>query len=205
VRVAIITSASGGTPWAKATVPCNAEYALRHGYSLLVKHETYERGLAEGLHGILRTLDEYDLVWTLDADCLVTNHTLRIEDVPGLGEHVTLCEEGIMPRNRFNCGSMVWRDTDGTRGLIHDLIASEEEWRNPSKCEFIWQSWLANHAEQLGDTLTVLPQRAFNSVAWEHSGGGCLWQPGDFVYHPCGFDHANRLPTLERMCGEVVR
>jgi len=186
-------------------MPGRLEYAMRHGYSLIAVHETYGHGISDGLHRIMRLIDEYDLVWGLDADCLITDHTRRIEDVPGLGPHVTVCEEGIIARNRFNCGAIVWRSTDGTRNLIRDVIASEPEWRNPSKCEFIWQSWLAIHAERLGAWLTALPQRAFNSVAWDHSGGGNHWQPGDFVFHPCGVEHAKRLPLLERMCGEVVR
>jgi hypothetical protein len=52
-------------------------------------------------------------------------------------------------------------------------------------------------ADVLGDTLTVLPPRAFNSVAWNHSGGGSHWQPGDLVYHPCGIvPHSLRAEAL---------
>jgi hypothetical protein len=81
-----------------------------------------------------------------------------------------------------------------TRRLLLAIIVAESEWRS-MPCG--WQTWLAEHAAEIGDKLTIVRQRAFNSVAWNHSGGGCHWQPGDLVYHPCGIvPHSLRAEAL---------
>ena len=202
MNVCIFTSVSDGTPWAADTLPNRAEYCLRHGYSLLVRHQHYQHAL-RCQDELAALLDRFDLVWTLDADCIVTNTRQRIEDVAA-GRHVTVCEEGIVDRNRLNCGSMVWRNTPQTRTVLAAIKQSEPEWANPSFHAYSWQSWLAAKADLLGDWLTIMPQRSFNSVEWDWGGGGCHWQPGDFVYHPCGVEHGSRSAILRERLLEVV-
>ncbi|NBW13192.1 MAG: hypothetical protein EBR82_34740 [Caulobacteraceae bacterium] len=112
-----------------------------------------------------------------------------------------MCEESICDWNRLNCGSMVWRSTPLTQYLLLDMVRSGYEWR-AMPCG--WQTWLAEHAAELGDTLTVLPPRSFNSVAWNHSGGGSHWQPGDLVYHPCGIvPHSLRAAALREIAATL--
>jgi len=191
VNVAIYTSISAGcAEFAKATTPSKTAYCLRHGYSLVLRNRPYREALLESLRDVWGLLDEFDMVWTLDADCLITG-TAPIHELPGLGKHVTVCNESIVNWNRLNCGSMVWRQTREASVLLEDIIESERAWR-AMPCG--WQTWLG---QRECDALTVLPPRAFNSVVWNHSGGGCHWQPGDLVYHPCGIvPHSLRAEAL---------
>jgi len=194
VNVCIYTSISPGcADFAAATTPGKLRYCLRHGYSLVLQNRPYHEALIESLRDIYELLYYFDIVWTLDADCLITG-TAPIHELPGIGKHVTVCEESIVDWNRLNCGAMLWRSTGAVRFLLADMIACEREWR-AMPCG--WQTWLAEHAAGLGDKLTVLPQRTFNSVSWNHSGGGSHWQPGDLVYHPCGIvPHSLRAEAL---------
>jgi hypothetical protein len=194
VNVAIYTSISPGcAEFAAATTPSKLRYALRHGYSLVMRNRPYHEAVLQSLRDVHRLLDQFDMVWTLDADCLVTG-TAPIHEVPGLGQHVTVCKEAICDWNILNCGSMVWRRTLTTRSLLEKIAILEHKWR-AMPCG--WQTWLAEHAAGLGDKLTVLPPRSFNSVVWNHSGGGSHWQPGDLVYHPCGIvPHSLRAEAL---------
>ena len=191
MNVAIYTSISAGcAEFAKATTPSKTAYCLRHGYSLVLRNRPYREALLESLRDVWGLLDEFDMVWTLDADCLITG-TAPIHELPGLGKHVTVCNESIVNWNRLNCGSMVWRQTREASVLLEDIIESERAWR-AMPCG--WQTWLG---QRECDALTVLPPRAFNSVVWNHSGGGCHWQPGDLVYHPCGIvPHSLRAEAL---------
>ena len=191
MRVAIYTSISEGcAEFAKATTPSKVSYCLRHGYSLVLRNRPYHQAVLASLDDTRRLLEEFDMVWTLDADCLVTG-TQPIHEVPGLGRHVTVCEESIVNWNRLNCGSMVWRSTVAVRHFLLDMIEAEPEWRS-MPCG--WQTWLGQRERE---RLTVLPPRAFNSVSWNHSGGGSHWQPGDLVYHPCGIvPHSLRAEAL---------
>ena len=188
MRVALFVSVSENiADLAKLTMPHKLAYCLRHGYSLVVDNRPYAEALAS-VGDIARLLDVYDLVWALDADAVITDQSQRIEQLPCLGPHMTVCEEGIVEWNYMNCGSVVWRNTQRSKDLCHEIQAAEAEWR-PMPC--VWQTWLWKHLERLDDAVTVAPLRAFNSCEWTHPGGGngepgTHWQPGDFVWHPCG-------------------
>jgi len=201
MNVCIYTSISPGcAEFAAATTPSKLRYCLRHGYSLVLRNRPYHEAVLASLDDVRNLLNEFDAVWTLDADCLVTG-TAPIHEVPGLGPHVTVSKEAICDWNILNCGSMVWQATSTTRRLLLAIIVAESEWRS-MPCG--WQTWLAEHAAELGDALTVLPPRSFNSVAWNHSGGGSHWQPGDLVYHPCGIvPHSLRAAALREIAATL--
>lgn len=198
----LVTSVSSSTPWAAVTLPNRVEYCLRHGYTLHVANESYEHAVAHGHSLLLDLLARHDLVWALDADCLITDMRQRIEDVPDLGRHVTVCAEGITPETKINGGSVVWRDTDLAFAL---LMASEKcvpTWR---QCRYGWQTWIGERLDELAHVVTVLPPTAFNAVEWSWGGGGSYWRPGDFVFHPCGLPHGERSARLREMLSEVIR
>jgi hypothetical protein len=189
------------------TLPNKAEYCLRHGYSLVADNQPYE--MAVSRTDLLRHyLDRFDLIWTLDADTVLTNMAVPIDSLDCLGPHVTVCEEGIVGWNRINCGSMVWKNTFQSRWLAKHLSETHEQWR-PMPCG--WQTFLGDNAHALGDVLTIAPLRSFNSCVWNrpansHDEVGGHWQAGDLVYHPCGvFPREEKLRWLSSALGEVQR
>jgi hypothetical protein len=204
MNVCIYTSMSPGcADFAAATTPSKLRYCLRHGYSLVLRNRPYHEAVLASLDDVLRLLDQFDMVWTLDADCLITG-TAPIHKLPGLGEHVTVCEESIVDWNRINCGSMVWRRARETTAILRFLINAKERWRR-MPCG--WQTLLGDISTDpisIGGWLAVLPPRSFNSVAWNHSGGGSHWQPGDLVYHPCGIvPHSLRAAALREVAATL--
>jgi len=188
VKVAIVVSVSDGiADIARLTMPNKLEYALRHGYSLFADNQPYAEAI-RNTTVVCWYLDRFDLVWTLDADAVITNMGTRVETLDCLGPHATVCEEDIVSWNRLNCGSVIWRDTRETRQLLRNIQAAEHEW-HAMPCG--WQTWLAQERIILGGALSVAPCRSFNSCAWNKPAGsdgepGSHWQPGDFVFHPCG-------------------
>jgi len=203
MRVALCTSISPGcAAFASATTPSKLAYCLRHGYSLLLVNRPYEDAAYQGLSDLLRALDDYDIVWSLDADCLITG-IHAIHELPGLGPHVTICCETISQSSPINCGSVVWQSTERSRRLLQEMYDAEPEWR---RMPHITQSWLADRLPQLqrDSTITLLPPKAFNSTVWNHSGGGSHWEPGDLVYHPCGVvPHELRAEALRELAATL--
>jgi hypothetical protein len=157
--------------------------------------------MEEAVRGVGRLpwlLEKYSLVWCLDVDCLITDLRQRIEDVPGLGPHASICEEGVFDAVPLNGGSVVWKSTDGTRSLVDEIVSAEPEWRGFSHNI---QQWLAMHLDRLKDRLTVCHKRAFNGV---HHHGMKVWEPGDFVYHPCGMSAGARCAMLTDHLRQVI-
>ena len=206
--VAVVTSVSskiGGL--AMLTMPNKFEYCLRHGYTLIADYLDYESAVC-GTHLLCHYLDRYEMVWTLDCDAIVTNMATPIHALDCLGPHVTACEEGIVDWNRLNCGSVVWRNTPEARGVLNRISDSRHEWQF-MPCQ--WQTWLGMLASDRPDIVTTAPLRAFNSCVWNRPANardeiGGHWQPGDFVYHPCGvFPHEEKVRWIERTLPLVDR
>lgn len=208
MNVAIVTSVSSGNAGIAAlTTPNKLEYCLRHGYSLVADNQPYEQAVAN-MRTINHYLDRFDLVWTLDADAVITNMTVRIDELPCLGPNATVCEEGIVDWNWINCGSMVWKNTEATRHLLEAVDAAEPVWRH---LVCITQTWIGEVARRRPEFVTVAPLRSFNSCEWNRPGNaegepGTHWQPGDFVYHPCGvYPLDERQSRLARAMQQVIR
>jgi hypothetical protein len=208
MSVAILTSVSGNVAdLAAITVPNKLEYCLRHGYSLIVDNQPYEEAV-RNTHYLCGYLDRFDLVWALDCDAIITDMTTRIEAVPSLGPHMTVCEEGIVEWNRINCGSIVWKNTTESRALLRMISERVDEWRGLA-C--IWQTWLQNTKTVPHDLVTVAPVGAFNSCVWNRPANardeiGGHWKPGDFVYHPCGvYPMGERVKWIQSALLEVRR
>lgn len=208
MTVAVLTSVSAKiAELATLTVPNKLEYCLRHGYTLIAENLPYSEAIAK-TDRLCHYLDQFDFLWCLDADAVITNMASRIDALGCLGPHATVCEEGIVEWNRLNCGSVVWRNTTTTRALLQQIAACRSEWESLA-CG--WQTWLASERVILSGALAVAPLRSFNSCVWNRPGNGegppgSHWQKGDFVFHPCGvFPQAERLRVIADALQDVVR
>ena len=208
MSVALVTSVSANiADLAAITVPNKLEYCLRQGYTLICDNQPYDQAAAR-VDLLCHYLDRFDLVWTLDCDAVITDIRQPIHELACLGPHVTVCEEGIVHWNRVNCGSMVWRNTTKARVLLQTIAEDRDRWAGLA-CG--WQTLLGEFASVGVDVLTVAPLRAFNSCVWnrpanERNEVSGHWQPGDFVYHPCGvFPMEERTEWLKRILTQVRR
>lgn len=192
-RVAMLTSVSQVCrPWAEITNSNHANYCLRHNYTYIARSLPYELALSD--FKFIRSLfDYFDIVWCLDADAVVTNFNIKVESLP-LGCGLNVCEEGLLPYVYINCGSTIWIKGEESNELLTLLAESEHEWRQAQ----FWQGWIANKlkAGLLIDMVKVHPSKTFNSC---HSGKTCLWQAGDFVYHPCGMKLQERVENIRKI------
>ena len=207
MRVAIVTSVSANVAeMARLTVPNKLEYCLRHGYSLVADNQPYDEAVLN-THYIASYFSRFDIVWTMDADTVITNMKQRIEELPCLGPHMTVCEEGIVEWNRINCGSIVWRNTPETHALLNTIHERADHWRN-MPC--VWQTWLGHASTKPADLITVAPIGAFNSCVWNRPANardeiGGHWKPGDFVYHPCGvYPFGERLKWVQQALQSTI-
>jgi hypothetical protein len=201
-KIAMFTSVSANiAEIANLTMPNKLEYCLKHDYSLIIDNQKYE-DCVDRTHAITYLFNEYDIVWCLDADAIITNMNIPFHTLECLGENITVCEEKIVDWNRINCGSIVMKNTLKTKTLLQLISVTKHQWE---KLPTQWQTWLANKADSLGDMLTIAPVRSFNSLEWNLPAGSATWGPpgsnwhsGDLVYHPCGvFPREERIKYLK--------
>jgi hypothetical protein len=188
MRIAIFTNTSKEIyDMASITMPNKLEYCLRHNYSLIINDQPYEDIMVK-MNTLIPLLSNYDILWYMDADTIITDMSKRIEDLDCLGPHITVCEEGIVSWNHINCGSIIFRNTNDSKAILQAITDNEKDWK-PLVCQ--WQTWLYAIKDNIGDILTIAPLRSFNSCVWNRPGNGpglpgSHWKEGDFVCHPCG-------------------
>ena len=195
MRIAIFTNVSKEIEdMSSLTMPNKLEYCLRHNYSLIMNDQPYNDIMVK-MNTLIPLLGNYDILWYMDSDIIITDMTKKIEDLDCLGPHITVCEEGIVPWNHINCGSIIFRNTNNSKAILQGITDNEKDWK-PLICQ--WQTWLYAIKDNTGDTLTIAPLRSFNSCVWNKPGNGpglpgSHWQEGDFVCHPCGMFPYNPL------------
>lgn len=177
--IALVTSSSKNTPWAKYTIQNKAEYCRKQGYTLIARNLPYQEAVKD-FDFLIRLFNSFETVWTLDADAIITNPDKKLEDID-LSHGMNICEEGIRGDCRVNCGSVIWKGFEAVSmiGLIENR---KSEWEADP---FVWQSFINRITDNpiVSPLLKIHPVGTFNSC---HHGDTNNWKPGDFVYHPCG-------------------
>lgn len=209
MRIAIFTNVSKEIrEMASLTIPNKVEYCIRHNYSLIMNDQPYDEIMVK-MNSLIPLLNNYDILWYMDADTIITDMTKRVEDLNCLGPHITVCEEGIVSWNYINCGSIIFRNTNNSKIILQAITDNEKKWK-PLVCQ--WQTWLFNIRNSVGDTITIAPLRSFNSCVWNKPGNGpglpgSHWQVGDFVCHPCGiFPYSPlRVAYIKETLQKVIR
>jgi hypothetical protein len=202
MRVLLWTSMSNNiSEIISLTAPNKLEYCLKQGYSFLLDNQKYEDAMSRS-YALIPLFEEYDLIWAIDADTIITNMNIPIHTLSCLGDHVTVCEENMVYWNKINCGSIVYKNTPQTKWFLKAISENKDKWE---KLVCQWQTWLAGISNQIGDILTIAPPNSFNSIEWNLPASSAVWGPpgnnwksGDLLYHPCSvFPREERIKYLK--------
>jgi hypothetical protein len=189
-------------------------YAARHGYIYREggeEHWDRERPIPWSkipfVLSELARLPEGALIWLSDADVLITNPALRIEDQMGSllpdGKDMLLCIDSC---GHINSGNILMRNTSWTR----------DYWKRVGEqTDLLYHIWWENAAmiklletvpDDLAHTEITNQHKRFNAYLRGLPGQG-LWEPGDWLVHFAGVYSPKEMNELidriER--GEVPR
>lgn len=213
----VITTLVIGADYKRRLARCLASkesYAAKQGYTYVQGDEKFwdrTRPIAWSkipflLH-VCSTLPEGALVWQSDADVLITNMDLRVEDhvVPLLpvGKDLLLTKDAC---GSINTGNMIFRNTAWFRGFLK---------RSLEQTQFTYHIWW-EQAAMIYLLQTVETDAAMIEVSMEHKRfnaflrgqpGQPLWEPGDFLVHFAGVGDDKQIQELTDAClsGKVPR
>ena len=212
-----ITTLVIGADYTRALATClnsKKAYAEKHGYKYIqAGTEFWDRtkpiawSKIPFLLDVCGKLPEGALVWQSDADVLITNDSLRLED------HVI----PLLPNDRdmvmtldacghINSGNILFRNTAWTRDF----------WKRVGECDHLtYHPWWENAAmielfeKNPVDHEKILISRnhkAFNAYLRAIPGEEA-WTPGDFLVHFAGVYDLKTMEDYAQRCsaGEVVR
>ncbi len=191
------------------TFPSLREYCEKWGYATyfgepfvgLDPRDTYNRFI---IPYNLFLQENFDAVMWLDADAMITNHHIRIED--RLGDEKFVIASDL---HGLNAGVFIVRNHVETRELFLSLInlGKKLTGEHPFREQEALNRYLAfDHYKHIA---TVLPQRMMNSVVNafyqrppDFSGN---WQPGDWILHFPGITLADRCRVAPDFVSQIVR
>lgn len=202
-RIAILTLAIGAD-YKRDLTAClesKREYAARHGYTYFEGSEEFwdrHRPIAWSkipfwLHVLKTYKDKFDYLWISDADVLITNPSLKLED------HVIPCmptSADIMWNfdacHHLNSGNMIFRPTQYLEDFLNRVWNYTED---------IYHIWYENYAmikcsiSEDEKIFALKSHEIFNAYIGGHKGER-LWTPGDFLVHFAGVYDGKRIKDL---------
>jgi mannan polymerase II complex MNN10 subunit len=221
-----MTTAETSYDW--MTISNKYEYASQHNYDLLwsfsaptatsnyAKHWDKLDMIRDAVQTTLSGKAEYEWVWMLDYDTLITNPSIRIEDV--IEKSLSFAESQGKTRDNiqmvltrdcepFNAGSMLFRVSPWLLGFL-------EEWKGglqpetPNRTEQdVLRDMLLDNGFEVEEKSVVVRQTWFN--AYPEELGRCRderdpgdWEKGMFLIH---FPGAKWFLEEEDAVGRLVR
>lgn len=151
---------------------------------------------------------KYSWIWALDVDALITNTTVRLEDL--ISKSLSFAENHenkgsstvqiILTKDHepVNLGSVIFRSSPWIIDFItkwssrYGTICPQNEAEPLCNEQEILRDMLAINAEGVRDHTVIVPQRWMNSYAEEVNqyldpkDEGRVWERGDFVIHFAG-------------------
>lgn len=185
---------------ADVTMPPLRKYCEQHGYRLVIhmdeKHQDDPRPFGfrkteAALTELQRLPYGTGILCVMDADILITNHSIKLESFLDL-EHDMWATHDV---NGFNSGIYLIRATRGTAKLLEDAIS-----RSSNIGVHGEQDALRDTLRLIGfrDLLKIVPHPSFNSYLYteygltmEHHQG--QWEKGDFCLHLPGRENSRRI------------
>ncbi len=183
MKIALLSTHSpGNAELARLTEQNRWDYSARHGYDLITLRMSYEESFDRGLLKLAHALQEYDVVFAIGSDVVITNPHVQIEAIARLARTgtVALMSREMAGRSAVNNDVAIWLQANrAAEAVIGRIRAARHIWEVMPN---LWQSFIADTPAML-ERVTVLEPRALCAT---DQGGEWLWEPGDFVCHLLG-------------------
>ena len=182
---------------AELTVPLMQEYCTKHGYSLHALHINDVDVIKSRGRVIASLLPKYDAVVHIDADCLLTNLNISIEQIADFSKdwHIAASGNGTF----INDGVCIWRKRESVeiflslfnRGqygdaILQDAVAISQalDVYNPPPCMI--------NACIPEEYHPAMPESA-------------RWNPGDFCLHLLAINNSRRVLLIREHINLIQR
>lgn len=123
MKIKVITAFEGECLYKDITVPNMQEYCDRHGYELVTKFDNWDYSERYYYWRKVEMIKEHigtcDYLLFLDADCLITDQTKKVEDVFDLNYNINVSTDDW----DIQCGGMFFKNSDWTINFLNNWWA----------------------------------------------------------------------------------
>lgn len=155
---------------------------------------------------------KYDWIWVTGSDVMVTNFTVKLEDIIDNNFDFIITVDCL----NINNDSFLVRNAPLSINWLKKVVSMREEYSNAKWYE---QSAMIDTIEMMGNRIKILPQRVMNSYDyWQYPqdyqphidkkdlfGNSGQWEQGDFVIQWPGLSLQQRLPLAAQTLNLVIQ
>jgi len=167
-------------------------YAQKHGYDFIgytVSLDPSRPTSWSKIKAIQQHLEKYDWVFWSDADVVIMNHEIKLEQFIDDNFHLILCPGHEWP---INAGNFFLKNCPWSFELL-ERIYNETKFINSTLWEQDALYHLLFYKEPiLQKDVKFMPQRQFNAYIRNQRHPGC-YKPGDFLVHFSGAPQREKL------------
>jgi hypothetical protein len=195
------------------TLPSKQRYAKKHGYDLLSMrslgcdiHEIFGRNEI-GFQRALRSFEmllSYDVVVWLDADSIITNDELKIEDIIGDSKYTFYASYDWHGYSNFSCGNFIIRKTPNVQDFINAFYSVGSSLSGPGREEQNTLNIMHMHTH-FKNEFKILEHKFLSSIPTQEMYGSRWvaarpivgqWNQGCFLAHLTGASNKGRIEIL---------
>jgi hypothetical protein len=183
---------------AEVTIPPLRRYCVRHGYDLVLHRGGYgnrdRSPTIQKTEMILNLLPSVEMIFSVDVDALITNHTIKLESFLD-EEHDFFSTHDV---NGLNTGVYFIRNTPKGRAFLASTMASAGRADFPTEQDAIRMLLSLFY---MGRFFKQLPHPSINSYHYAEYGMTKTHeegehQPGDFILHLPGCTNERRIEVF---------
>jgi len=226
MKILIYTGYANGergnfTEWANKTTQNKFEYAEKHGYGFLSErnYKGYDRPISwYKIYKILNLINDYDWVVWMDADSLITNYNVKIEDIINqevdrkktvfLSPKDLPIECSLPPLKETNyiitqddyspcMGIFLIKNCEWSRNFFKKIYEQTNHLNDPIWDNRAQDSLLYNNPE-LMENIKFVPQKTLNSFTLN-------WTVGDFIIHWPATESERKKRYTEEYLNQVIK
>lgn len=191
-KIAIVSLAAGSKYIETVSIGFENKrnYAELHGYDFVLelRHLDKSRPIPWSKIKIIeRLLTDYDWVCWMDADAIVMNTAIRLEEIIDPNYHVMICQD--LAINAVNSGVLLVRNCPASYEFLKRIYNYTQFINHP------WweQQGIITDIKSHSTGVKVLPQRTMNAFHHSLCGQNCKYERGDFIMQFPGMKDLNKM------------
>lgn len=193
----------------KLTLESKIDYCKIHGYDFYLKDKDFSKDRVIGYERIkifLENIDSYDWLWYLDADAMIMNQTIRLENIIDDNYNMIIAQN-LNNKNiiEINDGSILLKRSEWSKKYLNYINSLEDYFFHPWSCMQALIDYInVTHIEEAKKNIKIVHPRYFNSHYHEwttHSN----FKIGDFVLHAVGSHNNYRIKLFNEMKNKIIK
>jgi len=194
----------------KITDQNKLNYCSKHGYDYICQRENLDCLGFDKIEILINNLPKYDYIWWNDADSLITNSSVKMENRIFPNYDLIISWDELF----LNAGSFIIKNSEASMDFLKLVFSYKEQWKdNPASEQGVITSLFLHEKFQQSEyfnKIKVVNQRYLNSfpeerlIKYPNMLQHGIWNKGDWLIHLSGISNEERLNIIPKYLEQAV-